>query len=143
MQRTIFTSLLYFLFLTGNGQAIFSKNDIAINGYDPVAYFTQTAAVKGRDTLSYQWGNVKWLFSSQSNLDSFKENPDKYVPQFGGWCAYGVSDNHKSPTDPNAFTIVAGKLYLNYNRKVMELWRSDTTGHIKRANLNWISLKTQ
>lgn len=119
----------------------FHTDGVAIRGYDPVAYFLANKPVAGDKAFSFRWQEVDWYFSSQANLDKFKEAPDKYAPQFGGYCAYGVSDNHKSPTQPEAFTIVDGKLYLNYNPKVKELWLKDTEGHIRRAETNWAELK--
>lgn len=121
-------------------KAIYEKNGLAINGYDPVAYFTENKAVEGKDTFSFVWNETKWLFNSQENLDTFKVNPVKYAPQFGGFCAFGVSENHKSPTDPNAWTIVDDKLYLNYSKKVKELWSKDIPTRIKKANELWPSL---
>ncbi|RFS15532.1 YHS domain-containing (seleno)protein [Emticicia sp. C21] len=121
-------------------KAVYEKNGIAINGYDPVGYFTESNAIEGKETFSYVWSNTKWLFISQENLDAFKANPAKYAPQFGGFCAFGVSENHKSPTDPNAWTIVDDKLYLNYSKKVKELWSKDIPTRIKKASDNWPSL---
>lgn len=121
-------------------KAIFIKNGIAINGYDAVAYFTESKPVEGKNDFSFDWNEAKWLFSSQVNLDAFKANPTKYAPQYGGFCAYGVSENHKSPTDPNAWTIVDDKLYLNYSKKVKELWSKDMPNRIQKANEFWPSL---
>ena len=112
----------------------------AINGYDPVAYFLQNKAVAGTDSYSTNWSGSKWKFISKANLDSFKIAPEKYAPQYGGYCAYGCSENHKAPTDPNAFTIVGNKLYLNYNLKVKEFWLKDTVGKIKAADGYWPAL---
>jgi YHS domain-containing protein len=111
---------------------VFQKDGIAIRGYDPVAYFKQSKPVKGQETISYDWNGVKWLFSSEENKEDFKANPEKFAPQFGGYCAYGLSENHKSPTEPEAFTIVDDKLYLNYNLKVKELWKKDIPGESRK-----------
>jgi YHS domain-containing protein len=118
----------------------YNTNGTAINGYDPVAYFLQNKAVAGTDSYSTNWSGSKWNFISQANLDSFKLAPEKYTPQYGGYCAYGCSENHKSPTDPKAFTIVGNKLYLNYNLKVKEFWVKDTVGRIKSADGYWPAL---
>lgn len=116
------------------------KSGIAINGYDPVAYFNQQDAVQGNDKFTFDWSGSKWKFVSQSNLDSFKLAPEKYAPQYGGFCAYGTSENHLSPTDPKAWTVVNGKLYLNYNLQVKQLWIKDTTSRIKAADGYWPAL---
>ena len=118
----------------------FNTKGTAINGYDPVAYFFQNKALEGTDSYSTDWSGSKWKFISQANLDSFKIAPEKYAPQYGGYCAYGCSENHKAPTDPNAFTIVGNKLYLNYSLKVKEFWLKDTSGKIKAADGYWPAL---
>lgn len=117
-----------------------SNKGIAIKGYDPVAYFMQHKAVEGNKQFSTEWSGSQWKFISQANLDSFKLAPEKYAPQFGGYCAMGVSENHKAPTDPTAWTIVNDKLYLNYNAFVKEMWLKDTINRINTANTNWSSL---
>lgn len=119
----------------------YNTNGIAINGYDPVAFFKESKAVKGTADYSFDWSGSKWLFTSQANLDSFKTRPMAYAPQYGGYCAYGCSEKHKSPTDQNAWTIVGDKLYFNYNNKVKEYWMKDTSGKIKAADAYWQSLK--
>ncbi len=116
------------------------KNGVAIKGYDPVAYFNQQNAVEGNDKYTTEWSGSKWKFVSQNNLDSFKTAPEKYVPQYGGFCAYGTSENHLSPTDPKAWTIAGGKLYLNYNSDVKQLWIKDTASRIKAADGYWPTL---
>lgn len=123
--------------------SVYQKNNVAINGYDPVAYFTDQKPVEGSKTFSYTHEGVHWLFASQAHLDSFKVNPTKYIPQYGGYCAYGVSEDHKSPTDPHAWTIVEDKLYLNYSLKVKDLWSKDIPKRIEKANVNWPSLNTK
>ncbi len=140
--KLIITSLsLLFLYSTGWSQSTYYSNKgAAINGYDAVAYFEQNAAVKGSEKYYTEWSNATWLFSSKQHLDSFNVDPVKYAPQYGGWCAYGVSDNHKAPTHPDAFTITGGKLYLNYNKEVMQMWRGDTAKYIKLANQYWPGL---
>ena len=119
----------------------FNKNGIAINGYDPVAYFTENAAIQGSSDYSYEWNGNTWQFKNAANRDMFKSDPGKYSPQFGGYCAYGMSENHKAPTEPQAFTIVDDKLYLNYNMDVLKMWRKDTKGRIAKGEKNWESLK--
>ncbi len=141
--KFLLTTLLAFVSYTSSFSQTtkyYNSNGTAIKGYDVVAYFLQNAAVEGKDDFSFEWSGSKWKFSSQSNLDSFKVNPAKYAPQYGGYCAYGCSENHKSPTEPKAFTIINDKLYLNYNLKVKEYWIKDTANRIKAADKNWVSL---
>ncbi|HRI20459.1 MAG TPA: YHS domain-containing (seleno)protein [Panacibacter sp.] len=120
---------------------VFINKGYAVNGYDVVAYFNKAKSVEGKKTYLYQWHNAYWLFSTKQNLDSFSHNPEKYAPQFGGYCAYGVSEGHKASTEPDAWTIVDGKLYLNYNKDVQQLWKKDIPGKIKKAEENWVKVK--
>ncbi len=136
----LFVSLVITICSFAQSSAYSSSNGIAIKGYDPVAYFTQQAAVEGNDLFTHEWSGSKWKFSSQANLDLFKAKPEQYAPQFGGYCAYGCSEKHKSPTDPKAFTIVNDKLYLNYNLKVKEMWIKDTATRIPAAIAYWKTL---
>jgi YHS domain-containing protein len=119
----------------------FATEEGAIKGYDPVAYFTDSKAVKGDKQFSYQWQNAEWHFASAANLAAFKANPEKYAPQFGGYCAYGVSYGAAPPVDPTAYSIVGGKLYLNYNHAVSDKWQKDTAGYISKADKNWPGIK--
>ena len=116
------------------------KNGIAIQGYDPVAYFESNKAIQGNSEINAEYNKATYFFSSEKSKTLFLKNPKKYAPQFGGFCAYGVSENHTSPTDPQAFTIVDDKLYLNYNMKVKELWSKDREDRILKANENWKTL---
>ena len=113
---------------------------VAIKGYDPVAYFTQSKPVKGSSTFTYQWANSTWWFASAEDRDEFVRNPEKYAPQYGGYCAYGVSQGHTAPIDPEAWTIIEGKLYLNYSKGVKKTWSEAIPKHIDEANRNWPGL---
>jgi len=139
------TSLILFLVFTqqavSQNSSIYQTNGVAINGYDPVAYFLDNQAVPGLESHSLNWSGSRWLFSSQAHLDSFRLAPERFAPQYGGYCAYGLSENHKSPTKPDAWTIVGNKLYLNYNLKIKGYWSKDIPGRIKAADLNWTELK--
>jgi len=118
-----------------------SPSLVAIHGYDPVAYFRQEKPVMGDRELTYTWKGSKWLFSSQENLDSFSLNPEKYAPQYGGYCAYGCSRGKKVATDPNAWTIFNGKLYLNKSLEVQSKWLQDKKHLVELADKNWDDLK--
>jgi YHS domain-containing protein len=143
MKRTlIFTAFIFCTFLQVNAQ-IFATAGKAINGYDPVAFFKSSKAVKGADSLSYQWKGVIWLFSDKENMNAFKESPEKYIPQYGGYCAYGTADGHQSPSQIDTWTIVDDKLYFNYNSKVKEMWAKDQKALIMKADSNWLKLKKQ
>ncbi len=120
---------------------IFVTNGKAIKGYDPVAFFTESKAVKGSEALAYNWKDATWLFSTSGNLEAFKESPEKYAPQYGGYCAYGTAGNHKAPTETETWAIVNDKLYFNYNAKVKQAWTKQQAALIEKADANWISLK--
>jgi len=112
----------------------------AIKGYDTVAYFTENKAVKGSDDYSFEYKGATWLFSSQENLELFKANPQKYEPQYGGYCAYAVSQNQTASIKPELFTIHDGKLYLNFNKSINDKWLKQKEGYIVDADKNWPSL---
>lgn len=121
--------------------AVFEKSDKAIRGYDPVAYFTESRPVKGSEDFVYTWNNAAWYFSSQKNLDLFKANPVKYAPQYGGYCAYGLSRGYKASTVPEAWTIDNGKLYLNYSLSVRSDWDRNRKERIEKADSYWPQIK--
>ena len=114
-----------------------SRGNLAIRGYDPVAYFTEGKAVKGDKDFTLGWQGADWRFANAGNRDLFSEDPEKYAPQYGGYCAWAVSRNYTAPTDPDAFTLVDGKLYLNYNKRVMRQWLEDRDRNIEQADQNW------
>jgi YHS domain-containing protein len=116
------------------------QTDTAINGYDSVAYFTQNAPVKGLDIHTFEYKGAKWKFSNAANLELFKGNPEKYAPQYGGYCAFAVAKNSLAKIDPNQFTILDGKLYLNYDASIQKEWSQDRANFIKKADANFQAL---
>lgn len=115
---------------------------VAIDGTDPVAYFTQGAPVAGRAEHSLDWGGTTWHFSSAENRDAFAADPERYAPQYGGYCAWAVGARKSlAPTEPAQWAIVDGKLYLNFNASVQEKWKADVPGFIARADQNWPELE--
>ena len=143
--RKLFGSFLFFLILAFSASAqkseVFNTSNGAIHGYDPVAYFKESKAVKGNEKYSISWNSATWYFANQKNLELFKADPQMYAPQYGGYCAFGLATGHKAPTDPQAWTITDGKLYLNYNKEVQESWKKDENGYILKANKLWAVLK--
>lgn len=113
---------------------------VAVHGYDVVAYFTENKAVKGSASHQFEWNGAVWRFSSAANRDRFAADPVAYGPQFGGYCAYAVSRNYTADIDPDAFSIVNGKLYLNYSRVVQIRWQLDRDGNIAKGDANWPKL---
>lgn len=119
---------------------VYSTDNGAIDGYDPVAFFTDSAAVKGDKAFTTEWNGASWCFSSAENLEAFKANPEKFAPQYGGFCAYGTADGHLSPTQADTWTVLNNKLYFNYNQKVKDRWMQDQKGYIEKADKNWPEL---
>ena len=114
-----------------------SSSNLAIRGTDPVAYFTKSKAVKGASQYEYKWNGATWRFSSKENMELFAANPEKYAPQYGGYCAKAMSEGNVVSIDPNAWKIVDGKLYLNYSAGVQRQWLRDVPGNIALANGNY------
>ena len=128
---------------TSDGVAKVNRNSagLAVSGFDAVAYFVAENAVKGDGKYEYVWNGAKWLFSSQENMDKFKQNPEAYAPQFGGYCSYAVSRGYTADGDPNAWKIVDGKLYLNYNQKAKDEWEKNQEKSIEDGNNNWVEFQ--
>lgn len=138
------SALVFSIGLTGQfaiaGDVNLNGDGVAIKGYDPVAYFTRSAAVKGSNEFRSEHDGAVYLFSSAQNLATFRANPAKYTPVYGGYCAYGVANGYKVQIDPQAFTVSDGKLYLNYSKPVRGQWLKDVPGYVSKADMNWQKL---
>jgi YHS domain-containing protein len=146
MKRLFYLTLVLALIsVTAKAQEseIFAPDNKAIRGYDPVSYFTKGEPTKGLEANKLFYKGADWFFSTKENLELFKANPEKYMPQYGGYCAFGLAGGYKAPISPTAWSIVDGKLYLNYNQKVQKDWVADTKGMIKKADQNWPTVKSQ
>ena len=116
------------------------KERAAIKGYDPVAYFTENKAIKGSPDFTYEHNGALWMFANELHRTAFIGDPEKYSPQYGGYCAYAVSTGKTAAIKPEFFTIVDGKLYLNYSRYIFKKWTKDKEDYIKTANSEWPKL---
>ncbi|HTI98458.1 MAG TPA: YHS domain-containing (seleno)protein [Dongiaceae bacterium] len=116
------------------------KTGVAIQGYDPVAFFTDKKPVKGDQKFPLKHDGAVYFFASKEHKDLFKADPAKYTPEFGGYCAYGVSRNKLVEIDVDAFQIVDGKLLLQYSKGVRDDFNEDAKGNLARANANWTGL---
>lgn len=114
---------------------LFSK--LAVGGHDPVAYFLQGKPVKGEAGFELEHMGATWRFASAANRDAFKATPERYAPQFGGYCAWAIGQGKTASGDPQFWKIVDNRLYLNFNADVQKTWEQDISGHIQRANANW------
>ncbi len=119
----------------------------AIQGYDPVTYFLKSKAMEGKKEYALEHQGITYWFSTPQNKELFKANPQKYEPQYGGWCAYAMgANNEKVEIDPETFKIVNGKLYLFYNayfNNTLKSWNKDENTLKKKADLNWQSFVTK
>lgn len=139
-RRTLLVGSLGILAMPALAKAYFDTgtfNNVAVSGYDPVAYFTQGKAVEGDKKYRTTYKEAEFRFSSQAHLDEFIAMPEKYAPQYGGYCAYAVANGYTASTDPEAFSVVNGKLYLNFNKSVRDRWSQDIPGNIAKADANW------
>jgi hypothetical protein len=116
------------------------EKGLALHGYDPVTYFEMEKPQLGSEPLSYSFMGATWRFVSAANRKKFAQGHEMYMPQFGGYCAKAVSENHTADVDPLAYKIVDGKLYLNYDPKVQKIWEKDIPGRIAKAEKNWPGL---
>jgi len=112
----------------------------AIDGYDPVTYFTDGQAERGSPDITAEWNGAIWRFTSAAHRDAFTEIPEKYAPQYGGFCALGMAHGGDVPTNPEAWTIWEGKLYLNMIKEVSITWRYNPDKLIERADMKWNAL---
>ena len=110
---------------------------VGIAGYDPVAYFTDDRPVPGDPAMTATHQGVTYRFATAAHRDAFMADPARYLPQYGGYCAFGLSRGYKAVVDPTAFTVAGGRLFLNYNRSVQDIWRRSQNEMITRADENW------
>lgn len=140
--KTILASALLVIAFTVQAQGSnVDSSGLALQGYDPVAYFTEQKPVPGKAEFVARHDGATYRFASAANRDAFIAAPAKYAPQYGGWCAYGVAGGYKAPVDPEAWTVADGKLYLNYNRVVRWRWASDIPGYVRKADAQWPAIQ--
>ncbi|GAW33688.1 hypothetical protein RA2_00731 [Roseovarius sp. A-2] len=117
---------------------VYAPEGVAIRGTDPVAYFTDGRAVPGTQAHSFEWNGATWQFANAENRAAFAEDPARFAPQYGGFCAWAVAEKGKLySTQPGNWKIVDGKLYLNYNDDIQSLWQEDIPGFIARGDERW------
>jgi len=115
----------------------FASGGVAINGYDPVGYFTAGKPVRGSSKHTSSYNGATWRFASADSKAKFDAEPAKYAPQYGGYCAWAVAKGTTAKTDPDAWRIHKGKLYLNYNKSIQARWQKDIPSNVKQADANW------
>lgn len=117
--------------------SVYNEGGIAIDGTDPTGYFTQGKPVAGEPSITLDWSGVTWRFASADSRALFERDPTRFSPQFGGYCAWAVSQGYTASTIPEAWKIVDDRLYLNFNRRIQRRWERDIPGNIARGNANW------
>jgi YHS domain-containing protein len=136
----LFLLLLTASFLSAKDLVNVDPTGVGIKGCDPVSFFTDHAAVKGDPSLRSTNGGVIYLFATAAHKESFDEEPQEYIPMFGGFCVYGVSRGVLIPIDPSAFQIIDGRLFLQYSKGVMQKFNKDQAGNLDKATRNWPGL---
>ena len=116
---------------------VFTRRGIAIRGYDPVEYFRGNGPVKGDRDFETEWNGATWRFATAENRDLFAADPEAHAPQYGGYCAWAVANGYTASTDPDAWSLHDGKLYLNYSLGVRDTWSQDIPGNIAKGDSNW------
>ncbi|MFQ5995727.1 MAG: YHS domain-containing (seleno)protein [Acidiferrobacterales bacterium] len=150
--KTITRTLLGFL-MAAAAMSVFADSpkkmvatgpdNVAIKGYDTVAYFTEGQPMKGKSKFVASWNDAEWHFANAAHRDLFTANPERYAPQFGGFCAQGLSRGKKVVADPEAWTIVDGKLYIKFSKASRDRWRKDKAEKIKKAEESWATYQKQ
>jgi YHS domain-containing protein len=141
--KAILAATFLALALTVQAQTNVDSSGVALKGYDPVAYFTEGKPVRGKPEFTARHDGATYRFASAASRDAFVAAPAKYAPQYGGYCAYGMAAGYKAPIEPDAWTVVDGKLYLNYNQSVRSRWASDVPGYVRKADANWPTVRTK
>ncbi len=139
MKQMRFLVALLFVALTSHAAEppVYTKGGLALSGYDPVAFFTDKKPAKGLAEFEIEWSGARWRFASAEHRDAFRAEPAKYAPQFGGYCAYGVAKGHTAKTEPDAWKVLDGKLYLNYDKQVQQLWEKELPRVVGEAEQQW------
>jgi len=145
LSKIFIATLLVFtaFFAQAAEENIYSDKNGAIRGADPVAYFSLEkgqSAVIGSDEYTHEWNGATWKFANAENRQKFIDNPEKYAPQYGGYCAFAVSHNFTKSISPNQWSIVDDKLYLNYNKTAAKKWKKKKAKSIRKADKNWPSV---
>jgi YHS domain-containing protein len=143
-RRTLLTGLFYFAAVGGAlSDKVFTGlvDGVALGGYDAVSYFSGTAPVAGDPAIIATFGGATYRFASATNRDAFLKSPEKYTPQYGGFCAYAAAKGALAPGDPMAWTVVKDKLYINLSPAIKQTWAKDIPGNIAKADANWPTLQ--
>jgi len=126
-----------------NREIMVSENGQAIGGYDAVSYFRDGGPREGVASYSYRWRDATWLFATAEHRELFAQDPRRYAPAYGGWCAYGMAEGYAAESDPlEGWAIHEGVLYLNWDAEVAADWRADRASLLSRSEANWPEVKS-
>ncbi len=142
MKSVLTTAILALALFAGVAHAADENALPALSGYDAVSYFTGKEPVRGSGMHTHRYKGQDYLFASAESLNEFKKNPEKYLPQFGGFCAFGAAMGKKFHADPTVYSVVSGKLYLNLNKDIQMKWNEKQAQMIKDADKNWKEIRT-
>jgi YHS domain-containing protein len=138
------TGLIAFAVLAPTAEVVnIDKSGLALQGYDPVGYFTDGKPVKGSVEFTATYKGATYQFASAEHRDTFNKAPEKYAPQFGGFCGYAASINKLAPIEVEYFQVLNDRLILQHNKKAWDLWHKDVEGNLKKADANWPTLSQQ
>ncbi len=140
MKYSIFILLFLITYLFADSLFQVNENGVAVSGYDVVTYFELDSAIVGNESLSTQYKGVTWYFSDSKNLVLFENNPEKYTPQYGGFCSWGMRYNGRYIADHKVFTVYENKLYFNQDRRVKRWWERKRDKNISKGDENWKGL---
>jgi len=141
--KTILAAALLLVACSLQAQNNVDASGLALKGYDPVAYFSEKKPLPGKPEFTARHEGATYRFASAANRDAFTAAPAKYAPQYGGYCAFGMASGYKAPIEPDAWTVVEGKLYLNYNQSVRRQWSADVPGYVRKADTNWPTVRAK
>jgi YHS domain-containing protein len=141
--RSLIFALCLLAALPAAAQTVNAENGVAVQGTDVVAYFRAGRAVPGRAEFVHVWNGATWRFSSAENRDAFAAEPARFAPQYGGFCAWAVSQGYRAPIDPDAWRIVDGRLFLNYSRAIQMRWDLMRASNIAAGDKNWPKLASE
>lgn len=143
----MFTTIVISLFSlpATAGDTVFTSEEgnVAVQGYDVVAYFTENEPMQGTSEHTMEWRGAEWRFATADHLEKFRKNPERYAPAYGGYCAYGAAKGKVLASSPHFWNIKDGRLYLNLNEKVHGLWKEDPEKHIQAGDRNWPDLEPE
>ena len=138
--------LMFFVMFAATAQAaepVYQNGGVAVGGFDVVSYHRMQNPVAGNPELTHEWQDVTWRFADETNRRLFVADPEKFAPRYGGYCAYALAKGALAPTDPEAWTIYHGKLYLNFSKSVRKKWLADVANHVSKADGNWPQILDQ